>query len=349
MTQGEILKKNLGLSKFKYVKVARAIISSYKILFVWYDSRRKDTPLTTSRIRSWPWTSMIFSGTDIFHGTDKGTIFAPPIDIEDYNGELRGSLIITVDMVGNNLINPKVFAKKFKADFKINVYFKGINLIEEKILKEYITISDLMKSQGMSNFTKKFRQQRNKAQGTENKLSVLIDVDINKEKDYIIFYWFTDATTNVYPDDYKFKDVDPEANFKLVLDPSKTYTLQIKILNFFEWLDTYPDKKIITMKDIKDIFSISYVQLFSDDPSFHWQGMNFWISQLDGSIYPTDIAPKFWNRSDLHGDGNAFVSKHLGGLINNIKFWYNPMASMLTGKLIKKGLLYRDKSKKKKI
>jgi len=330
MTHGEILKKQLGLSNFRYVKVARALISSYKIIFVWYDSRRKDTPLTTYRIRSYPWTAMIFSGTDLFHNTDKGTIFAPPIDIEDYNGELRGSLIVTVDLIGNNLINPKVFTKKFKA----NIYIKDLNY-----LKEYITMSDLMKSQGMSDFTKRTRRQRNKKQGTENKLAKIVDLSIDREKDFVMFFWLTYATTNIYSKDYKFKDVDPKKNFKLEPDPSKVYTLQIKILNFFEWLDTYPDKTEITATDIKDIFEVSYIQIFSNDPSFHWQWMNFWISQLDGSIYPTDIAPKFWNKPELHGDGNAFTSKHLAGLINNIKFWYNPMASMLTKKLKDRGLL----------
>ena len=338
MTHGQILKKNLGLDNFKYIKVARAVLSSYKILFVWYDSRRKDTPLTTSRIRSFPWTTMIFSGTDIFHGTDKGTVFAPPIDIEDYNGELRGSLIITVDLVGNNLINPKVFTKQFKDSLNIKSYIIGLNYLTEN-LNENITISDLMNSQGMSDFTRKTRSKRNKAQGTENRLAKLVDIDINKEKNYVTFYWLTDATTNIYPKDYKFKDVEPTANFKLVSDPSKTYTLQIKILNFFEWLDIYPDKIEITEKDIKDIFDVSYIQVFSDDPSFHWQGANFWISQLDGSIYPTNIEPHFWNSPKLHGDGNAFVSKHLGGLINNIKFWYNPMASMLTSRLKKRKLI----------
>ena len=113
---GYLLKINLGLEKFKYVKIARALISSYKILFVWYDSKRPDVPLTTYRIRSFPWTTMIFSGTDLFHGTDRGTTFSPPIPIEDYNGMLRGALVITVDMVGNNLIDPKIFTKKFKEE-----------------------------------------------------------------------------------------------------------------------------------------------------------------------------------------------------------------------------------------
>ena len=118
---GEILKLNLGLEKFKYVKIARALISSYKILFVWYDSRRPNVPLTTHRIRKFPWTTMIFSGTDIFHGTKDGTTFAPPVLIEDFNGMLRGALIITVDMVGNNLIDTRAFTKTFRAS-KIRYY-----------------------------------------------------------------------------------------------------------------------------------------------------------------------------------------------------------------------------------
>jgi len=122
---GLILKKNLGLEKFKYVKIARALVSSYKILFIWYDSRRPTIPLTTYRIRQWPWNAMIFSGTELFHNTDKGTVFTPPISIENYNGIIRGALIVTVDMVGNNLIDDKFFTKKFKENYtpmKIKYY-----------------------------------------------------------------------------------------------------------------------------------------------------------------------------------------------------------------------------------
>jgi len=130
---GEILKLNLGLEKFKYVKIARALISSYKILFVWYDSRRPNVPLTTHRIRKFPWTTMIFSGTDIFHNTKDGTTFAPPVPISEFNGMIRGALIITVDMIGNNLINTKSFTKIFR-DSKNQIRIKWYRY--DKELKE---------------------------------------------------------------------------------------------------------------------------------------------------------------------------------------------------------------------
>jgi len=215
-------------------------------------------------------------------------------------------------------------------------------------LNEWINLSDLKQSMGMSDFTKKTRKQRNKEFGTENKKAKLIDVKLNEKEKYIDFYWLTEPTYPIYPKDYVYKNTNPKVNFKLEPDNSKTYTLIIRVIDFFEWLSTYPDKTEITEKDIKDIFDVSYIQVWSDDPSFHWQGMNYWISQLDGSIYPTKIKPKRWNSPKLHGDGNAFVSKHLGGLINNIRFWYNPMASMLTNRLRKAGYIEREKGKIRK-
>ena len=58
---------------------------------------------------------------------------------------------------------------------------------------------------------------------------------------------------------------------------------------------------------------------------------------LDAAIFPTKIAPKKWDK--IHGDGDAFLDKHTAGLINQMGFFLNPMASMLTKRLRDKGLL----------
>ena len=73
--------------------------------------------------------------------------------------------------------------------------------------------------------------------------------------------------------------------------------------------------------------------------AFHWQSSNYNLSQLDGSIYPTDIAPHYWNQPHLHGDGENFLCKHLAGFVNQIDFFLNPMAAMATKVLRQKKLI----------
>ena len=108
-------------------------------------------------------------------------------------------------------------------------------------------------------------------------------------------------------------------------------------MEFWDWLDVFEGDKI-TRFNMKEILEVSSVQVFSNSPSFHWQGGNFNLSQLDGSIYPTEISNPVWG--PRHGDPSGyFLDKHLWGLLKQMGFWLNPMASMLTSKLQKRGLI----------
>lgn len=317
-TEGEKLIKKFGLGKLDAVYASRVLGFPIPILLIIYDSHRTRLPLSRTYI-------MDRMNTSLFFGRKELT-YLPFFDLKDYNGTKKMIYLIN-DLAGSYLQDGRYKENIEKIEKPDKVIWDSYDT-----LKEFVTMADLMKSQGMSDFTKKTRKKRNSVLRTENQLAKLVDLDINKKENYITFKWITDATTPLYPDDYKFKNTKPKQDFKLVNDPSKTYTLEIRILDFFSWLDVFEGQEI-TEKEIKEIFNVSNVQVFSDDPSYHWQGINWWMSQLNGSIYPTNIKPKRWNAPNLHGEDNAFLSKHLGGLINGIKFWYNPMASMLNKKL----------------
>ena len=324
-TTGKKLKKNLGLDKLKHVKIARAIVSSYKILCVFYDSRRPTMPVTDYFVKKSPWTTMVFHGTDIFHGKDRHVPYSPLLQIEDYNGSLRGAIIITVDLCGKRFVDDRVFTKVFRES--------------RSGLEEYVTLSDLMKSKGTSSFTKFFRKERDKyvgkgVRGSEANVAKVLDIEL--KDDGLLFHFLTESTPK-YPPDYTYKETDPPS-FGLNGNPSKTYEMDILILDFMEWLDTYPTKESITSKDMKDIFDVSYVKIWCNCPAQHWQGLNWHLSQLDGSIHPTSIKPKHWNKAKYHGS-DGYLCKHLTGLLNGIKFWYQPMASMATKFLKGKGFL----------
>lgn len=250
----------------------------------------------------------------------------PLMDIEDFNGTLRPAFFFTIDLSG-----------EFGSDRKLTKILDGVKTGgAEFSLKEFVTLADLNNTGNISDFTMNFRRQRTSLMGGENTVAKLVDLFVNEADRSVTFAFLTEVTP--YPDDpdHEYQEVDPDT-FELSNNRSKVYEIQIKILEFFDWLDTNPGLDKITEKDMKEIFDVANVQVFSTSPSFHWQGFNAWCSQIDASIYPTDIMPKFWDQ--YHGDGEAFLDKHLYGVIRQIKFWMNPMASMLTRKLKDRGLI----------
>jgi hypothetical protein len=98
-------------------------------------------------------------------------------------------------------------------------------------------------------------------------------------------------------------------------------------LDFKKWLETNPEKKV-TIADIKDIFNSAFVKVWSNDPSFWWQGLCWNLTQIDGAIYECDIKPKKWNATNLHNE-EGFLNKHMAGIMNSMPFWFNPLAAMI--------------------
>src|SRR5208282_3820450 len=183
ITAGMKLKKELGLEQFRYVRISRAVISSYKILFVFYDSWRTETPITFTRIRRWPGISTILSGTNLEHGDHHKTFFTPPIDITSFNGNLVGSLIIPVNLCGDrfavmgkqpNVKFEAVYDKNFVAGevwpvkdseelptfmLQMESVESAIKLLEDQPAGEGFTIKDLIDN-GESERNKKFYKLR---------------------------------------------------------------------------------------------------------------------------------------------------------------------------------------------
>ena len=104
-----------------------------------------------------------------------------------------------------------------------------------------------------------------------------------------------------------------------------------------DWLDVFEGEKI-GKKEMKEILESSNIQLFSTSPSFHWQGMNFNLTQLDGSVHGTSIANPIWGPK--HGDPSGyFLDKNLNSLLQYIPIILNQMAQMRMGKLKRRGLI----------
>lgn len=197
---------------------------------------------------------------------------------------------------------------------------KKYNTLE---LREEVSFSKLYKN-AMSAFTKNFASETSKLMGAPTRHSKLIQMKANEKKDYITFLFATERTPK-YKDNFNMGVVNPQT-FKILKD--NLYTIEIRILDFFTLLnkELVSSDEPITNNTIESVFKKANVQVWSDVPAFHWQGCNYYLSQLDGSIHPTDIEPKHW---DQYHRGQQLLDKHSGGIINSIAFYIPQMRMMI--------------------
>lgn len=209
---------------------------------------------------------------------------------------------------------------------------KQIPLLRVRLgLGEEVHLSDLKKNAFTSDFTKDWIEIRRKIRGAGNISSKVHSIKINRKKDYVTVIFKSKPTySNLEP------SVDAETmTFK---GNVKAYTQMIRFYDFFAYAKTKPNynEAELTLKEMKEILRVCSIKLNCDCPSFTMQGLSFYLTQLDGSIFNNNIKPKRWNKyHDRKGD-LGLVCKHLSMITNSIDFWINPMTSMINKYLKKK-------------
>ena len=192
--------------------------------------------------------------------------------------------------------------------------------------------------------TQSYKDIRKDVQGQANTNTKFIQSVIDGND--IIFKYLLEAT-EMYDEKHIYYEVDPVSKEKKP-NPSKTYELWIKMLNILGedgWLEALKvNTENITGDDIKELFDLADIQWWSSDPSFLYQGFQYWLTQLDSSIYSENRKPKRWDK--IHGDGQAFVTKHMAQLIDQLPFFRNQMSSSLTKLLRDSGYISKRKHRK---
>lgn len=320
---GILLKQHLGLSAFTKCYYGRVIgIAAYKIYFIFFDSRMPHVNLT-----SWETFRKEFAPVIPFKDAGRRLSLTNILPIEEWNGSESGSLFIRVDLCGR-FLNPYTYTITEK---HIRRFFEN----SKGLLVEDMHIEDFKDVAAISAMTQKFRTQRRQMIGQEIANVRLLTVQFDQQDDWIEFQFRSISTPNTPTK----KKSDQHANFSLQPNPPKVYTLLIRFNQFFTWmLDTLPDGQALTLKDMKDAVRVCPVQFWSNSPAFHWQGHNYVLSQLDAAIYPTTIAPQYWNQPQYHGE-DAMLDKHLAALIRNISFYLNNMTAMANKNLQAAGII----------
>ena len=205
----------------------------------------------------------------------------------------------------------------------------------EHLLKENLRFTDLMKKASLSPFTLDYNKETNKLMGPPTTHTKLKGMKVNKDKGYITFVWKTKRTPK-YDKKSKMKVVDPKDEFKM--KPARLYTIEIRILDFFNLLHTKPSGDF-TNQDIEDVLNVCDIQVWSNVPAYEFQGMNYNMTLFDAAIYPEIRKPKVWNTiKSKHGkihDENQFLDKHTAGVVNSIKFYIPQMRQMIKSYLKK--------------
>ena len=188
-------------------------------------------------------------------------------------------------------------------------------------LTEDLRLSDLMKHAGISKLTKVFMKDRLARLGGK-KSGTLLKIKVVRNRGYIDFTFVSTPT-------YGTEGVMITKPRSMRLVPADEYDQTIRIIDFFKLIRTNPDftsYKNVTIDDIKEVIRNADVKVWCDCPSMHWQGMNYYLTQFDGSLHPTSIAPQVWNKK--HHDDNL-VCKHLDLILSQTAFYTNIMASMI--------------------
>lgn len=342
MEAGQIIRKKLGLENIDNAKIARVLLSTYRIYYVFYDSHRPQYPITRRRIKQSRRVASIFSGRQFSDENNdvEHTRMAPLLDLDEYGGSVGGdTLIIAIDLAGDFMIEDKEFTSEIRESVSKDVrFFEG----DDSGKLEELTVRDLMNNQGISPFTLYYKKERNKVMGSETKNTKLLDLIVNKKEDWVQFDFLSEATDKYKPN-HKYTEVNPNT-LKIIPNPSKTYTFSLRILDFFSYLDTFSIEETITGKDLKDILDVADIKLWNSIPAYHFQGSNYLLSSVfDASIYPTNIPITVWNsyKNPVGKSHNSeqFLDKDSQSILNQFYFYRNNMASMLTKKLRQEGLI----------
>jgi hypothetical protein len=345
------LKKDMGLENLPKIFYSRVIgLLAYKVYFVFFDSRR---PLIN--ITSYEAHRKEFAPVIPFKSGKRRLSLTNILPIEDFAGVIENSVFIRIDLSGRfqqmGSIEESIARKEkiidCKLDAKSKTHLLGVMCEDMHInsfpslpkIIETMVVDDFKTDDAVSAMTRKFRNQRKQLLGRENMIVKLVGVNFDQQQDWIQFMFRSTSTPNTPTK----QDANPQANFKLQPNPNKVYTLLLQFDGFFTWmLDTLPDGQALALKDMKDAIRVCPVKFWSNSPAFHYQGSNYQLSQLDAAIYPTNIAPQFWNQPQYHGDNNL-LDKHLMALLRYLSFFLNNMTAMANKNLQKAGIVGKVK------
>ena len=185
-------------------------------------------------------------------------------------------------------------------------------------LYEFVTVADLVDEAAISPLTSKHLSRREILAGDAKNNIYLKGALV--EDNAISFNFSSFATVEAYDDNHEFKRVTK--NHRMKRNPQQEYELYLKFLDTETWTKNMVHRGEIGEDDIAVLVKNAYVQCWNTSPAFHYQGHNYWASELDASIFPTNIQPTKWDTK--HPETQ--LDKHLAQLLYSLPDYYEAMA-----------------------
>lgn len=248
----------------------------------------------------------------------------PMYELDDVKG-IKDDIIQTMELNSEQ--------KKVLNDFvkKVEELYKGKGKIEEKL--SYNDIIDRVFYTGNDNWhLKKFYDLRKEYNGKDVKNVKLIATDISDEG-YCDILFAVEATK----DGTKKKEL-VGANGEMRDNPTNEYQVTIRINDFWDLIEEFglETKGDFTKADVVALVQLSQdIKLSSNDASFWWQGLSYWLTLDDASLMPCYIAPKFWDKFRP----NVKVSKIIEAVLRQFGFFTQQIAMSIKRALIQQGYL----------
>lgn len=199
------------------------------------------------------------------------------------------------------------------------------------LLLEDINLQQLQRAP-ISPSIKAFAAERLTVQGPVSQNTKLLSIMYNAQTDIMIFKFKAKATVNKYPDTQTYADVNPVSRppFAMEGNPDRAYDV---------WLGFYPFQKTLaplikteadlTEQNVKVAFNKCMIKLWSNSPSFHYQGFNYNLSKQGAALFPTSQAPQRWDK--IHG--NSLLDKHTLQVVTTLPFYMSQMARAVIQKV----------------
>ena len=206
----------------------------------------------------------------------------------------------------------------------------------DRKLKENLSYNDIIDRvfyTGNNNWhLKKFYDLRKEYNGKDVKNVKLIATEISDEG-YCDILFAVEATK----DGTKKKEL-VGGNGKMIDNVSNEYQVTIRINDFWDLIEEFglETKGDFTKKDVVALIQLSQdIKLASNDASFWWQGLSYWLTLDNASLMPCYIQPKFWDKFRP----NVKVSKIIEAVLRQFGFFTQQIAMSIKRALIEQGYL----------
>jgi len=284
-TSGQLVKRQLGLDKFSNIKISRLLGHTYPLYLIYYNSHNLNLPILRHTVARVNFTSKLFFGTDNFK---KPAMMTPLIDLDKFNGLIRGALFTTIDIAGYHMIDKNQF-KKVKESIEDNniessLYLFGENLTQ--LTEDGYSIPDLFNNVQNKHELDFYNDRQ--TNGTHS--SKITQISWNDKNWRAIG---DDKNMSTLTLTFKVKPTYGVPNFVFTKTGSKIqaneYTIRIQFQDINSWVESrsaFLDLNTIDRKEfMASVLKLAPIKLWSNDPSWMYRGSYENSTDLGYSMY----------------------------------------------------------------